>query len=105
MEPWTSDSSILVRFEHIFAISEDPNLSKNVQFNLKEVFHNFDISTIRETTLAANQWLNESRRFEFKEEIIQKYTKTERANNNDTFNVTLSPMQIRTFAIWLKKKQ
>lgn len=65
MEPW-KENSILVRFEHILEVNEDPEYSKPAMFNLKDVFHNFDISEIRETTLAANQWKDEATRMAFR---------------------------------------
>lgn len=65
LEPW-KDNSILVRFEHILEATEDSEYSKPAMFNLKDVFHNFDISEIRETTLSANQWKDEATRMTFK---------------------------------------
>lgn len=63
-EPW-HDEQILVRFEHILEKDEDPEYSKFVQINVKEVFGGFAISDIRETTLDGNAWLDENRRMEF----------------------------------------
>uniref|UniRef100_A0A1I8QD07 Alpha-mannosidase n=1 Tax=Stomoxys calcitrans TaxID=35570 RepID=A0A1I8QD07_STOCA len=63
-EPW-HDQEILVRFEHILEKDEDPEFSKFVQFNVKEVFAGFAIGDIRETTLDGNAWLDENRRMEF----------------------------------------
>lgn len=65
LEPW-KDNSILVRFEHILEGHDDPEYSKPAMFNLKDVFHNFDISEIRETTLSANQWKDEATRMKFR---------------------------------------
>lgn len=65
LEPW-KENSILVRFEHILEANEDPEYSKPAMFNLKDVFHNFDISEIRETTLSANQWKDEANRMKFR---------------------------------------
>lgn len=65
LEPW-KDNSILVRFEHILEANEDSEYSKPAKFNLKDVFHNFDISELRETTLSANQWKDEATRMKFR---------------------------------------
>lgn len=65
LEPW-KENSILVRFEHILEANEDPEYSKPAKFNLKDIFHNFDISEIRETTLSANQWKDEATRMKFR---------------------------------------
>lgn len=63
-EPWKSDS-ILVRFEHILQKNEDVQYSQAVTFNFRDVFRSYDVVSIRETTLSANQWLNEAKRFDF----------------------------------------
>lgn len=65
LEPW-KENSILVRFEHILERNDDPEYSKPAMFNLKDVFHNFDISDIRETTLSANQWKTDATRMKFR---------------------------------------
>uniref|UniRef100_A0A1A9ZH71 Alpha-mannosidase n=1 Tax=Glossina pallidipes TaxID=7398 RepID=A0A1A9ZH71_GLOPL len=64
LEPW-HNGELLVRFEHILEKDEDPEFSKSVKFNIKEVLKNFDIHDIRETTLDGNAWLDEHRRMEF----------------------------------------
>lgn len=65
LEPWKSDS-ILIRFEHILENNEDEQYSKAVTFNFHDVFRSFNVISIRETTLSANQWLDEAKRFHFK---------------------------------------
>lgn len=72
LEPW-KENSILVRFEHILEANEDTEYSKPAMFNIKDVFHNFDISEMRETTLAANQWKNEATRMKFKIDDEQSF--------------------------------
>uniref|UniRef100_A0A1A9W6T1 Alpha-mannosidase n=1 Tax=Glossina brevipalpis TaxID=37001 RepID=A0A1A9W6T1_9MUSC len=64
LEPW-HDGELLVRFEHILEKDEDPEFSKSVKFNIKEILRNFDIQDIRETTLDGNAWLDEHHRMEF----------------------------------------
>lgn len=63
-EPW-KDDSILIRFEHILANAEDDIYSQAVTFNFQDVFRGLNVASIRETTLSANQWLNEAKRFNF----------------------------------------
>lgn len=67
LEPW-KDNSVLIRFEHILSIGEDPEYSKNVTFNFEDVFRDWGVTSIRETTLAANQWLGDSVRLQFSSE-------------------------------------
>lgn len=64
-EPWKSNS-ILIRFEHILAKDEDDKYSQSVTFNLQDVFRSFDIASIKETTLSANQWLDKAERLQFR---------------------------------------
>lgn len=78
-EPWKS-GTILVRFEHILAKNEDDQYSQDVTFNLNDIFRSLKMIDIRETTLSANQWLNEASRFKFNskpEDFNQIQTKTD----------------------------
>lgn len=63
-EPW-HENEILLRFEHLLEKDEDPELSKSVQFNLKDVMRGFKIAGLRETTLDGNSWVEENRRMQF----------------------------------------
>ncbi|XP_063925700.1 lysosomal alpha-mannosidase-like isoform X1 [Zophobas morio] len=76
LEPWID--SYLLRLEHILERGEDEELSKPVTVDLNKLFTLFSITKIRETSLGANEFLEDS-------EV--GVTKT----------VTLEPMQIRTF--------
>lgn len=122
-EPWKSNS-ILVRFDHILEKGEDERYSKPVSFNFQEVFKGFDVAGIRETTLAANQWLDEAKHLNFSTKIEQsneapastdvQYTEIpeeikfgqheERSNDEDGLTINLKPMEIRTFVVELKRK-
>ncbi|XP_037957691.1 lysosomal alpha-mannosidase isoform X2 [Teleopsis dalmanni] len=70
-EPW-HENEILIRFEHILEKDEDPEYSKTVQFNLKDVLRGFNIVDIRETTLDGNAWLDDNRRMEFVPDPIEE---------------------------------
>uniref|UniRef100_A0AAG5DR66 Alpha-mannosidase n=1 Tax=Anopheles atroparvus TaxID=41427 RepID=A0AAG5DR66_ANOAO len=129
-EPW-KDNSLLVRFEHLLEKGEDPLYSKPVRFNVQDVFRQFSIDTIRETTLAANQLKDESRRMKFKPDpdyIVYSSVKRETpaavpptvpsipvtlvpngqvedaARNvaDEGFEIVLKPMEIRTFIFELE---
>ncbi|XP_031637885.1 lysosomal alpha-mannosidase-like [Contarinia nasturtii] len=112
-EPWKADS-ILLRFEHIFEKNEDiQNYSKDVSFNLYDVFNSFHIISYRETTLAANQWLSHSKRFNFTAKTDDTIETSDFNSYQDenlradpirshSFRITLKPMQIRTFVVQIK---
>lgn len=100
-EPLKTDS-ILIRFEHIFEPNEDLFYSQPVSLNLRNVFTMFDMISIRETTLAANQWLDESKRLLFNTDNndtnkINTDSKNDSQPNDDRFEISLKPMEIRTF--------
>lgn len=77
-EPWTQDKlyghSYIVRFEHLFEKDEDPQYSKPVRFNFQDAFRGLDVQSIRETTLAGNQWLEDATRFKFKPDSMKDST-------------------------------
>ncbi|XP_058064992.1 lysosomal alpha-mannosidase-like, partial [Anopheles bellator] len=61
LEPWTDDE-VLVRFEHIFETNEDPSYSQPVEFDIQDWFEHYQITDIKETTLAGNQLKSASQR-------------------------------------------
>lgn len=67
LEPW-KPNQLLVRFEHIVALGEDEQLATPVTFDFMDVFRPFEVVGIRETTLAANQWI-EHKRLQFTEKV------------------------------------
>lgn len=67
-EPWKEDG-ILLRLEHIFEKNEDPVYSKPVKINLKDTFLNLPFNEIRETNLAANQWIGDMKRLKFRSSL------------------------------------
>ncbi|XP_028137565.1 lysosomal alpha-mannosidase [Diabrotica virgifera virgifera] len=81
-EPWKEDTYLL-RLEHIFAISEDEELSKKASVDLKYLFDPFVISSMSELTLGANEYIND------KDIVGWNYT------------IVLEPMEIRTFLVTL----
>ncbi|XP_063226460.1 lysosomal alpha-mannosidase-like isoform X2 [Bacillus rossius redtenbacheri] len=99
LEPWKG-RSLLVRLEHILEQTDDSVLSKPVTVNLQDLFSPFTIVSARETTLGANQWLEDLDRLSWKKESndINADYKEERQHWKPPV-VTLSPMQIRTFIV------
>lgn len=102
-EPWKDDSR-LIRFEHLLEKDEDPSLSAPVRFNLADVFPGNDIE-LREVSLSANQWIEDYSRMQFKQENATDYLDAiERKANRvatDSTEITLQPMEIKTFIMTL----
>ncbi|KAJ6646687.1 Lysosomal alpha-mannosidase [Pseudolycoriella hygida] len=96
LEPW-KDGGQLIRFEHILDKYDDAELSKPVSFDLKDVFPgDFDFA---EVSLAANQWIESSKRLRFKQ---IGYPGTEGEVNFpklESTSITFEPMQIRSFVM------
>ncbi|XP_030753916.1 lysosomal alpha-mannosidase-like [Sitophilus oryzae] len=129
LEPW-KDSSLLLRLEHLFDYDEDSILSQPALVNLTDLFTGFEILSLEETTLGANQWLRDSNRLKFKtnstlEQLVYEdyNTNIEYANvvknawmerskitpqsilqdNLDDLQITLNPSDIRTFIIGIRR--
>ncbi|EFA08767.1 lysosomal alpha-mannosidase [Tribolium castaneum] len=108
LEPW-KDNSFVLRLEHILENNEDVNLSQSVTVNLENLFATFNLTEIKETTLGANEWMED---FEAREKYVWK-TKSKKADvmtknsyvplKSGEFEITLNPMQIRTFIIKASK--
>ncbi|XP_058821189.1 lysosomal alpha-mannosidase-like isoform X1 [Topomyia yanbarensis] len=99
-EPWKGSNSFLIRFEHLLEKDEDPRYSQPVTIDLQSVFSKFRIVSARETTLAGNQWKEDSSRLKFFFDAVPitqetKVTKAEEAG----LEFTLNPMEIKTFVL------
>ncbi|XP_033226250.1 lysosomal alpha-mannosidase-like [Belonocnema kinseyi] len=113
LEPW-KDDSILLRLEHIFEIGESVKYSIPVQVNIKDLFSEFTIVSIKETNLSGNQWRKDVNRMKWQAETENKLSQSEKITvrklhyrkgrnsnhmNNDPFNIDLKPMEIKTFIV------
>lgn len=102
-EPWKDDSR-LIRFEHLLEKDEDPSLSAPVRFNLADVFPGNDIE-LREVSLSANQWIEDYSRLQFREEnstdFLDAIARKANKDDSDSTEITLQPMEIKTFIMTL----
>jgi lysosomal alpha-mannosidase len=105
-EPW-KDDSILIRFEHLLEKNEDPELSKPARFNLNDVFPGNDID-LKEVSLSGNQWIEDFGRLHFKAESQSEYFTSQKdsikyspSHPVKDSEITLNPMEIRTFIMTL----
>lgn len=105
LEPFSTNER-LIRLEHFM----DKTESASVTFNLRPIFDQLGGEEIRETTLDGSLSLSEMNRFKFqpegsktrKPEYYKSLHTPLSAKKKDTvskFNITLNPMQIRTFII------
>ncbi|XP_050306367.1 lysosomal alpha-mannosidase-like [Anthonomus grandis grandis] len=120
LEPWIG-FSFLLRLQHVFEKDEDPIHSQPVVVPLKDLFGTFEITSARETTLGANQWLEDNDRLQFDTEgriedlrygfnsnmfknRNYNFVKRQVTVNADSLEVTLQPGQIRTFIVDIQTK-
>lgn len=106
-EPW-KDGTFLIRFEHLLEKGEDPELSKAVRFNLTDVFPGYEID-LKEVTLSANQWIEDLKRLHFKAEngdFMDELSDMDRSKLKTVVDgeITLEPMEIRTFIMSMEAK-
>lgn len=87
---------------------EDPELSTTARFNLNDVFANYDID-LRELSLSANQFLEDFQRLHFKQESLEFYdpiesNPTTSSSVSPDMEISLNPMEIKTFVMFLNPK-
>lgn len=102
LEPW-KDDTVLLRLEHFYDKTDDPVLSQPATINVQNLFTNFEIYNLIETTLGANVLLSDVNRFTW------DTTNGPTRGNSDylpegALDVTLQPMQIRTFVAQVIRK-
>ncbi|XP_060520105.1 lysosomal alpha-mannosidase-like [Cylas formicarius] len=98
LEPWRK-SSFLLRLEHMYAEGEDTLLSEPAIVDIKDLFSTFKVTSLRETTLAGNQWIDNRKNTKFRtiSELLDLSQDVYYAS--DGFKVILKAMQIRTFVV------
>ncbi|XP_004084261.3 lysosomal alpha-mannosidase [Oryzias latipes] len=97
LSQWDADS-VLLRLEHQFQISESKLNSQPVTVNLQKLFSTLNVLGISELNLSANQWKDEMTRLSWTPEKEEKpYLKI--LEDPSAWEVTLRPMEIRTFLV------
>ncbi|XP_030676601.1 lysosomal alpha-mannosidase isoform X3 [Nomascus leucogenys] len=96
---------VLLRLEHQFAVGEDSgrNLSAPVTLNLRDLFSTFTITRLQETTLVANQLREAASRLKWTTNTGPIPHQT--PYQLDPANITLEPMEIRTFLASVQWKE
>lgn len=92
----------VVRLGHQYDTDEDEILSSDVQVNLASLFNGWQVESIQEMTLTANQewstFVNNQMKWGDQNLSVENV-------NADNSTITLTPMDIRTFKIIAKPKQ
>ncbi|CAH2064721.1 unnamed protein product, partial [Iphiclides podalirius] len=93
LEPW-KDGTLLLRLENYLERADD----STVEVDLGTLFNSLKIRAVRETTLAANQWLSDSVRWTWKtDEFSDPHEPL--ANSDQGTRVKIAAKQIRTFVV------
>ncbi|KAE8620084.1 hypothetical protein XENTR_v10010093 [Xenopus tropicalis] len=89
---------ILLRLEHPFQSQESKNNSQPITINLNTLFSSVSLSNFEETTLGANMEKSRLKRLQWRTRTGSPLQMdSPRAPVVDPSNITLSPMEIRTF--------
>ncbi|XP_066143719.1 lysosomal alpha-mannosidase-like [Euwallacea fornicatus] len=100
LEPRT-DTTHILRLEHILEKNEDSSLSQEVTVDITELFAEYTVENPVEMVLGANRQLESLDTYDWSYTGNLKPAKRERLNANA---IKLAPMDIRTFVVELKKR-
>ena len=104
----TMSDSALIRVEHQYEAGEDAKLSEPVSISLVELFTDFDIESMTEMNLSANQLIRDKQTLHWNIKTSGNEGKKKRNvifPVSTDLNVHLTPMQIRTFKAVIKRHQ
>lgn len=97
------NGTMILRLDHSFEVGEDPVYSQPVTVDIEALFTHLSLTACTEMTLTANAALADVQRFDWKTEADSNpespfvRTKEEIKASRNAFEVTISPMQIRTW--------
>lgn len=96
----------LLRLEHIYEAHDSVILSTTASVSLKQMFTPFDITEVEEVSLGGNNSPESLRRLKWS--TVEGHTNPETIGSSDynkhipePFKITLEPMEIRTFRIYV----
>ncbi|XP_053232372.1 lysosomal alpha-mannosidase [Podarcis raffonei] len=98
---WEPDS-VLIRLEHQFERGESVNGSMPAVVNLLNLFSSFNIISVQEMNLAANQKLEDVNRLIW--QPAEGAAKQQSRSRLDPTHIALQPMEIRTFLARIQHK-
>ncbi|CAK9296984.1 unnamed protein product [Gordionus sp. m RMFG-2023] len=96
---------ILLRLEHIYSPNEHPELSKSVTIDIKNIFKTFTVESYIEMSLGVNQNQSSLHRYSWptKSNINFNINTEERQKDNQP-NITLNPLDIKTYLLTITMK-
>uniref|UniRef100_A0A8C7Q7Y7 Alpha-mannosidase n=1 Tax=Oncorhynchus mykiss TaxID=8022 RepID=A0A8C7Q7Y7_ONCMY len=94
---WDQDT-VLLRLEHQYQASESKEHSQPVTVNLQKLFSTLDVLGVSEMNLSANQWKDEMTRLDWKKPLPK------RGGDPSVWEVSLKPMEIRTFLLRVRQR-
>ncbi|CAG2100056.1 unnamed protein product [Medioppia subpectinata] len=104
LERW-ANRTLLLRLEHFYQWNESREWSTPVRVELRDVFREFVVYDVKETTLSAAENILAVRRLRFSETNTNKRFEPKRHELNTTdLSVIINPMEIRTFIIKTKPR-
>ncbi|KAJ8939540.1 hypothetical protein NQ314_011107 [Rhamnusium bicolor] len=110
LENWRdNENTILIRLEHILEKDEDPELSKEIEVDISNLFKTLKIRSMKEFLLAGNTPIEESTRLKWSQisetenQSSPLNIKNRLARDEDDLKITLAPMQIRTFVATIEQ--
>ncbi|KAI5636838.1 alpha mannosidase middle domain-containing protein [Phthorimaea operculella] len=95
LEPWT-DNSILIRIENYLELSDKDE--STLELDLSKFFTNIQLTSLKETTLAANRWLKDFKQWSWNTQTDFDGIQATKENvQDDGFKIKIKAKQIRTF--------
>lgn len=101
---WSPESkpSALMRFRHLYGVNENGALGKPVSFEIENLFFGRKVVKLTEMTLTANQELSQLQTLKWKH-VESKDFEAQEFNEESRllapFEISLIPLQIRTFLV------
>ncbi|KAI4882355.1 hypothetical protein NFI96_027804, partial [Prochilodus magdalenae] len=104
LSQWDTDS-VLMRLEHQYESGESQTFSQPVTVSLQKLFSTLEVVGVSEMSLAANQWKEDMTRLQWNSSNDEG-VKPLWAGLGDpsSFEITLKPMEIRTFLLKLRQR-